>query len=140
MLVQQVDVVGVEALQRTLHRRANVSPPAVAFRGHLLAIFDQEPELGGKDDLGAPPLERPPRRASLVMPIDIGRIRMPAKTSKRTTQKKPKSKHIYALIQNRILMDDIILISAKGIVSAGIRAGTSSDFSHVAICTTKHVT
>jgi hypothetical protein len=61
--------------------------------------------------------------------------RMRRKRPTKKANKKPKSKTIYALIPKRVLVDDIILISGKGILAAGIRAGTSSDFSHVAICT-----
>jgi hypothetical protein len=45
VLVEQVDVVGPEPLQGSVHDFPDV--PGAAVEPHLLAVRDMEPELGG---------------------------------------------------------------------------------------------
>ena len=53
MLVEEVDAVGPQPLQRALHRRANTLRPAVALDADLLAAGEDETELGRDDHLVA---------------------------------------------------------------------------------------
>ena len=59
MLVVQVDVIGVEPLERALERRADVGRAAVNVPRALARVRD-EAELRGQHHLVAPAFQRPP--------------------------------------------------------------------------------
>ena len=63
VLVEQVDVVGPQPLQRALDGRADVLRAAVGPASDLLAVLEPEAELGGDHHLVAAALKRPRRAA-----------------------------------------------------------------------------
>src|SRR6202034_4806977 len=62
MLIKQINVIGGEPAQRSLHSFANVLGAAVAFARHLLAARDTKAKFGGDHDLATPILERSPEK------------------------------------------------------------------------------
>src|SRR5271163_3381364 len=75
MLIEQVDIVGAQPLQRALRRLANVLGPARSLDADLLSVYEAKTKLGGDYDLVAPPLESPSEQLLVcARTIDLGRV------------------------------------------------------------------
>src|ERR1043166_2547050 len=71
MLIEQIDVIGLEPLQRSFNSLANV----LAIESSHLAVFDLPSELRGDDDLVALPAQRASDQLFvLVRPVNFGRV------------------------------------------------------------------
>jgi hypothetical protein len=62
MLIEKIDVIGLESAQRPLQGFTKMLGPAIPFAAHLLPAFEAKAELGGDYDLGAPALQCPPEK------------------------------------------------------------------------------
>src|SRR5579862_101426 len=59
MLIEKVDMVGLQPTERALRRRPDRRRPAVPLRADLAAALDTEAELGGDHDFVTPAFQRP---------------------------------------------------------------------------------
>ena len=59
MLVQKIDVIGLQPLERPFDRRTNRRGTAVGLGTHLFAVSELEAKLGGDDDLLPDALQGP---------------------------------------------------------------------------------
>src|SRR5258706_3696446 len=59
VLIQQVNVIGLESLERAFDGLTDILRPARCFGAHLLAVLEMKAKFGGDDYLVAPALERP---------------------------------------------------------------------------------
>src|SRR5258708_9928411 len=59
VLIQQVNVIGLESLERAFDGLTDILRPARCFGADLLAVLETKAKFGGDDYLVAPALERP---------------------------------------------------------------------------------
>ena len=75
VLIEEVDVIGLEPAQRAVHGFANVPRPAVPVSPDLLAALDAKAEFGRDHDLVATAFERPAEELLVgERPIDLGGV------------------------------------------------------------------
>jgi hypothetical protein len=75
VLVQQIDVAGLQPAQRTFDCLGNVFGSAVSFGTNLFAVLDAKTELAGEHHLVAVPAQCPPEQFLVAQgSIDLGGV------------------------------------------------------------------
>jgi hypothetical protein len=75
MLIEEIDMVGIEPLQGVLNPLANMLGPAGSFGADLFAVLETKTEFGGDHHLVAPALERSTEQCFVGQwAIDLGCI------------------------------------------------------------------
>jgi hypothetical protein len=75
MLIEEVDVVGLEPAQRAFDHFANALRPAVPLGADLLAALDAKAEFGRDHDLVAAPFQRSAQQLLVgERPVDLGGV------------------------------------------------------------------
>jgi hypothetical protein len=75
VLIEKIDMIGLQPVQRPFDGNRNMLGAAVAFAAHLLPILETKTELGRDHDLGTPALECAPEELLVrVGAIHLGRV------------------------------------------------------------------